>query len=168
MATRKETVDDVVARVLAGEDVDAARQRVADNAGRNKADVDLDFKAARYLVVNEHDTKHPLLENPPPDVVVVRYGWTADHEPNRDRLFREMGVGISALPCVIAWEEERAGEDDPDGNPTVIAAGFRTLRVKDMPPTANPWAAFAAPADRKRPVRGWGLLRNPPPVDEEV
>lgn len=142
MATRKETAALVVDGVLAGEDMGAARQRVAAEHGRQRADVDLDFKAARYLVVNEHDTAHPLLDDPPPDVVIVRYRWGAEHEPNRVRLFRDMDVPITALPCLVVWEEEQAGGVDEDDNPTVIPAGFRAHRAEGLPPSADPWVSL--------------------------
>jgi hypothetical protein len=124
-----------------------------------------DVRATRYLIYNAScpgPLARAMLDDLPPDVVPIPYGWRAVEEEGQARLLAAMAVGISSLPAVYVYVPARTieGEDGPE----LLAAHYEEVRLDD----AKGWEEDAAPADRCRSPTEWALKRTPPPPEQEV
>jgi len=60
-----------------------------------------------YLFHNVYGDAHDLINYAPENVECIPFGWTEEEENYRNSMIEQLNVGISVLPTVVAWNNNR-------------------------------------------------------------
>jgi len=87
----------------------------------------------RYLFHNVYGDADALITNKPDDVTCVPFGWDEQTEAIRNSFLALLNIGISSLPAVVAWREERiVTSEDPNDTPKTIPAGWDAIYLLNI------------------------------------